>query len=163
MSLSDSDCGQKEFLQISYDYEIKQHRPLRLKKKVYEFYTAPITKFWADSVSIYNRIVSIHFDVMKKIITFQMAYMIFLVLFTYTVLVKMEPTPTWQGRVWRKHKISEKFFNFHVFPFLSFPILEVYSIAYITTLGCEKIREIISSEPVAISYVEMKICVCSQN
>ncbi|XP_037034801.1 transient receptor potential cation channel trpm isoform X3 [Bradysia coprophila] len=103
VSLSDSDCGQKEFLQISYDYEIKQHRPLRLKKKIYEFYTAPITKFWADS----------------------MAYMIFLVLFTYTVLVKMAPSPTWQ---------------------------EVYSIAYITTMGCEKIREIISSEPVAISH-----------
>ncbi|KAJ6640898.1 Transient receptor potential cation channel trpm [Pseudolycoriella hygida] len=106
VSLSDSDCGPKEFLQISYDYEIKQHRPLRLKKKIYEFYTAPITKFWADS----------------------MAYMIFLVLFTYTVLVKMAPTPTWQ---------------------------EVYSIAYITTLGCEKIREIISSEPVAISYIKI--------
>lgn len=103
VSLSDID-GQKDFLQISYDYDVKQHRPLRLKKKVYEFYTAPITKFWADSVG----------------------YMFFLFLFTYTVLVKMSPYPTWQ---------------------------EVYSILYITTLGCEKIREIISSEPVAISYV----------
>lgn len=54
----------------------------------------------------------------------QVAYVFFLVLFTYTVLVKMEMTPNWQ---------------------------EVYSIAYITTLGCEKIREIISSEPVAIT------------
>lgn len=54
----------------------------------------------------------------------QMAYMFFLVMFTYTVLVKMEPTPCWQ---------------------------EIYSIAYIATLGCEKIREIISSEPVAIT------------
>lgn len=34
-----------------YDYDdLKLHRPLRRKKKIYEFYTAPITKFWADSV-----------------------------------------------------------------------------------------------------------------
>lgn len=52
-----------------------------------------------------------------------MAYMFFLVMFTYTVLVRMKPTPRWQ---------------------------EVYSIAYIMALGCEKIREIVSSEPVAI-------------
>lgn len=52
VSLTESEIGQKEFLPISFDYEIKQHRPLRLKKKIYEFYTAPITKFWADSVSI---------------------------------------------------------------------------------------------------------------
>ncbi|XP_059613216.1 transient receptor potential cation channel trpm isoform X3 [Phlebotomus argentipes] len=105
VSLTDSDAGmhQKDYMQLSYDYEIKQHRPLKWKKKIYEFYTAPITKFWADSL----------------------AYVFFLVLFTYTVLVKMERTPNWQ---------------------------EVYSIAYITTLGCEKIREIISSEPVAITH-----------
>lgn len=54
----------------------------------------------------------------------QIAYMVFLMLFSYTVLVKMGPSPTWQ---------------------------EVYSIAYITTLGCEKIREVISSEPVAVA------------
>jgi transient receptor potential cation channel subfamily M member 3 len=52
-----------------------------------------------------------------------LAYIIFLVFFTYTVLVKMEATPCWQ---------------------------EVYSIAYITALGFEKVREILSSEPVAI-------------
>ncbi|XP_055688814.1 transient receptor potential cation channel trpm isoform X3 [Lutzomyia longipalpis] len=105
VSLTDSDAGmhQKDYMQLSYDYDIKQHRPLKLKKKIYEFYTAPITKFWADSL----------------------AYVFFLVLFTYTVLVKMEKQPNWQ---------------------------EVYSIAYITTLGCEKIREIISSEPVAITH-----------
>lgn len=33
-------------------YELKHSRPLRLKKKLYEFYFAPITKFWANSVSI---------------------------------------------------------------------------------------------------------------
>jgi transient receptor potential cation channel subfamily M member 3 len=31
--------------------DIKTHRPLRLSKKLEEFYTAPITKFWAHSVS----------------------------------------------------------------------------------------------------------------
>lgn len=50
--------------------------------------------------------------------------MLFLVIYTYTVLVS--PTPSWH---------------------------EMYCIAYITTLGCEKVREIISSEPVAITYV----------
>lgn len=48
------DCDEyKEYLHIPLDYyEIKQNRPLRLKKKLYEFYTAPITKFWANAVSI---------------------------------------------------------------------------------------------------------------
>lgn len=50
VSLTDPDSCQKDFTQLSYDYEIRHHRPLRLKKKIYEFYTAPITKFWADSV-----------------------------------------------------------------------------------------------------------------
>ncbi|XP_053688721.1 transient receptor potential cation channel trpm isoform X2 [Sabethes cyaneus] len=101
VSLTDSENTQyKDYM---YDHDIRHQRPLKLKKKFYEFYTAPITKFWADS----------------------MAYVLFLVLFTYTVLVRMEPYPSWQ---------------------------EAYSIAYITTLGCEKIREIVSSEPVAISH-----------
>ncbi|XP_050323310.1 transient receptor potential cation channel trpm isoform X5 [Bactrocera neohumeralis] len=103
VSLTDSDPSQFRDIFNLGDYELKQHQPLRLKKKFYEFYTAPITKFWADSI----------------------AYMFFLFMFTYTVLVKMGPTPRWQ---------------------------EVYSIAYIATLGFEKIREIISSEPVAITH-----------
>lgn len=32
--------------------EKTRSRPLKVKKKLYEFYTAPITKFWANSVSI---------------------------------------------------------------------------------------------------------------
>lgn len=52
VSLTDPDTCQKDFAQLSHDFEIRHlHRPLRLKKKIYEFYTAPITKFWADSVS----------------------------------------------------------------------------------------------------------------
>uniref|UniRef100_A0A182QBJ9 Transient receptor potential cation channel trpm n=1 Tax=Anopheles farauti TaxID=69004 RepID=A0A182QBJ9_9DIPT len=101
VSLTDSENTQyKDYL---FDSDGRHQRPLKLKKKFYEFYTAPITKFWADS----------------------MAYVFFLVLFTYTVLVRMEETPSWQ---------------------------ECYAISYITTLGCEKIREIVSSEPVAISH-----------
>ncbi|KAK9497367.1 hypothetical protein O3M35_004699 [Rhynocoris fuscipes] len=84
-------------------YDLKPTRPLRLRRKLYEFYTAPITKFWAHSV----------------------AYIAFLLIFSYVVLVKMDPDPSWQ---------------------------EIYCIAYICTLGCEKIREIASSEPVAISH-----------
>ncbi|XP_022218415.2 transient receptor potential cation channel trpm isoform X12 [Drosophila obscura] len=104
VSLTDSDPAQfREFFNMSEYNEIKQHQPLRLKKKFHEFYTAPITKFWADSI----------------------AYMFFLIMFSFTVLVKMGPVPRWQ---------------------------EWYSIAYITTLGFEKVREIISSEPVAITH-----------
>ncbi|XP_033235013.1 transient receptor potential cation channel trpm isoform X8 [Drosophila pseudoobscura] len=104
VSLTDSDPAQfREFFNLSEYNEIKQHQPLRLKKKFHEFYTAPITKFWADSI----------------------AYMFFLIMFSFTVLVKMGPVPRWQ---------------------------EWYSIAYITTLGFEKVREIISSEPVAITH-----------
>ncbi|EDW08386.2 uncharacterized protein Dmoj_GI19939, isoform D [Drosophila mojavensis] len=105
VSLTDSDPSQfREFFHLSeFTNEIKQHQPLRLKKKFYEFYTAPITKFWADSI----------------------AYMFFLIMFSFTVLVKMGPIPRWQ---------------------------EWYSIAYITTLGFEKVREIVSSEPVAITH-----------
>ncbi|XP_041563435.1 transient receptor potential cation channel trpm isoform X7 [Drosophila elegans] len=104
VSLTDSDPAQfREFFNLSEYNEVKQHQPLRLKKKFYEFYTAPITKFWADSI----------------------AYMFFLIMFSFTVLVKMDKMPRWQ---------------------------EWYSIAYITTLGFEKVREIISSEPVAITH-----------
>ncbi|KAL7736189.1 hypothetical protein ACLKA6_003733 [Drosophila palustris] len=105
VSLTDSDPSQfREFFHLSeFTNDIKQHQPLRLKKKFYEFYTAPITKFWADSI----------------------AYMFFLIMFSFTVLVKMGPMPRWQ---------------------------EWYSIAYITTLGFEKVREIVSSEPVAITH-----------
>lgn len=102
---------------------MKQHRPLKLKKKLSEFYTAPITKFWADSVS-FRDFTDKTFLNRFLLFSYQMAYVFFLVLFTYTVLVRMGPTPSWQ---------------------------ELYAISYITTLGCEKIREIASTEPVSLS------------
>ncbi|XP_014228067.1 transient receptor potential cation channel trpm isoform X2 [Trichogramma pretiosum] len=86
-----------------YLYDNKSSRPLKNKKKLYEFYTAPITKFWANAT----------------------AYVIFLVLFSYTILVRMPDTPSWP---------------------------ECFAIAYILTMGCEKMREIATSEPVTLSH-----------
>ncbi|CAH1966853.1 unnamed protein product [Acanthoscelides obtectus] len=85
-----------------YSEKIQKNRELRIKKKLYEFYTAPITKFWANSI----------------------AYIIFLVLFSYIVLVKMYSLPTWQ---------------------------EWLCIAFVVSLGCEKMREMFSSEPVGLT------------
>lgn len=51
LSASSSEYG-SQFYALPLDYfEIKNNRPLRLKRKLYEFYSAPITKFWANSVS----------------------------------------------------------------------------------------------------------------
>ncbi|XP_029159547.1 transient receptor potential cation channel trpm isoform X2 [Nylanderia fulva] len=89
-------------LQSEY-YDNKTTRPLRLRKKLYEFYTAPITKFWANAI----------------------AYIIFLLFFSYCILIKMEAHPS---------------------------LAEIYAIAYICTLGCEKVREIVISEPAKLSH-----------
>ncbi|NXP70470.1 TRPM6 protein, partial [Ramphastos sulfuratus] len=67
-------------------------------RKIYEFYNAPIVKFWFHT----------------------MAYMAFLMLFTYVVLVKMEPRPSVQ---------------------------EWLVIIYIFSTAIEKIREVFISEP----------------
>ncbi|XP_057664750.1 transient receptor potential cation channel trpm isoform X27 [Diorhabda carinulata] len=82
--------------------QFNKGRELKMKKKLYEFYTAPITKFWSNSI----------------------AYLAFLVLFSFTILVKMEHVPNWQ---------------------------EIFATAFILSLGCEKLRELFSSEPVGIS------------
>ncbi|KAM8983338.1 transient receptor potential cation channel subfamily M member 6 isoform 1-T1 [Ara ararauna] len=67
-------------------------------RKIYEFYNAPIVKFWFHT----------------------MAYMVFLMLFTYTVLVKMEPRPSVQ---------------------------EWLVIIYVFSTAIEKVREVFISEP----------------
>ncbi|NXJ97359.1 TRPM6 protein, partial [Corythaixoides concolor] len=67
-------------------------------RKIYEFYNAPIVKFWFHT----------------------MAYMAFLMLFTYTVLVKMESRPSVQ---------------------------EWLVIIYIFSTAIEKVREVFISEP----------------
>lgn len=51
--LTDNDDSNHRAYGILSDYyDNKNTRPLRLKKKLYEFYTAPITKFWANAVSL---------------------------------------------------------------------------------------------------------------
>ncbi|XP_066138176.1 transient receptor potential cation channel trpm isoform X6 [Euwallacea fornicatus] len=94
-----------------YSDKAPKQRELRIKKKLYEFFTAPITKFWSNSI----------------------AYLAFLFLFSYTILVKMHEMPSWQ---------------------------EWMSIAFICSLGCEKIRELFSSEPVGVTQ---KLAVWSWN
>ncbi|KAJ8678740.1 hypothetical protein QAD02_014527, partial [Eretmocerus hayati] len=97
------DVNHRAYGLLSDYYDNKNSRPLKLKKKLYEFYTAPITKFWANAI----------------------AYVIFLLLFSYSILVRMGDVPSWA---------------------------EIYAIAYICTMGCEKVREIATSEPVALSH-----------
>lgn len=102
--LTDTDDGNhRSYGILSEYYDNKSSRPLRLKKKLYEFYTAPITKFWGNAI----------------------AYVTFLVLFSYTILVRMSDQPS---------------------------LPEYFSIFYVITMGCEKIREIVTSEPVALSH-----------
>ncbi|XP_031705027.1 transient receptor potential cation channel subfamily M member 3 isoform X2 [Anarrhichthys ocellatus] len=76
----------------------KRHRLIPLGRKIYEFYNAPIVKFWFHTL----------------------AYVGYLMLFNYIVLVKMDLWPCPQ---------------------------EWIVIAYIFTNGIEKMREILMSEP----------------
>ncbi|XP_043920309.1 transient receptor potential cation channel subfamily M member 3 isoform X3 [Protopterus annectens] len=75
-----------------------RHRLIPVVRKIYEFYNAPIVKFWF----------------------YTMAYMGYLMLFNYMVLVKMERWPSVQ---------------------------EWFVISYIFTQGIETMREILMSEP----------------
>ncbi|XP_067127753.1 transient receptor potential cation channel trpm isoform X2 [Centruroides vittatus] len=88
-------------LELSMEEKQKKGSP-RIGKKVYEFYAAPITKFWGHTL----------------------AYTIFLLLYTYVVLVRLESEPSWQ---------------------------EYFVISYLSTLLLEKFREILCSEPVKFS------------
>ncbi|XP_034018663.1 transient receptor potential cation channel subfamily M member 1-like [Thalassophryne amazonica] len=76
----------------------KPKRRIPIGKKVYEFYTAPFTKFWFTTIS----------------------YLVYLMLYNYIILVKMERWPSLQ---------------------------EWIVVAYIITLGLEKVRQILMSEP----------------
>ncbi|KAM6302891.1 transient receptor potential cation channel subfamily M member 3 isoform 1-T1 [Podargus strigoides] len=75
-----------------------RHRLIPFGRKIYEFYNAPIVKFWF----------------------YTLAYIGYLMLFNYIVLVKMDRWPSTQ---------------------------EWIVISYIFTLGIEKMREILMSEP----------------
>ena len=75
---------------------------LRFTRKLYRFYTAPITKFWFWTI----------------------AYFFFLLVFTYTMLIRTPERLEWN---------------------------ELYVVAHMASFGCEKFREIIASEPVKLS------------
>uniref|UniRef100_UPI003AAB0598 transient receptor potential cation channel subfamily M member 1-like n=1 Tax=Centroberyx gerrardi TaxID=166262 RepID=UPI003AAB0598 len=76
----------------------KQRRRIPIGKKIYEFYNTPFTKFWFNTIS----------------------YLVYLMLYNYIILVKMERWPSLQ---------------------------EWIVISYIITLGLEKVRQILMSEP----------------
>uniref|UniRef100_A0A8C1THK5 Transient receptor potential cation channel subfamily M member 1-like n=1 Tax=Cyprinus carpio TaxID=7962 RepID=A0A8C1THK5_CYPCA len=76
----------------------KKMRRIPIGTKIYEFYNAPFTKFWFNTIS----------------------YLGYLMLYNYVVLVKMERWPSLQ---------------------------EWIVISYIITLGLEKVRQILMSEP----------------
>jgi transient receptor potential cation channel subfamily M protein 3 len=93
------------------DTEVKSEQPLNLREKLREFFTAPITKFWEHSI----------------------AYIVFLLTFTYTVLVQMEDQHSWQ---------------------------ELYATIYICAFACEAIQEFITLEAVSLRN---KLSVWAQN
>ncbi|XP_051800564.1 transient receptor potential cation channel subfamily M member 1-like [Acanthochromis polyacanthus] len=74
------------------------HKRIPIGRKIYEFYNAPFTKFWFNTIS----------------------YLVYLMLYNYIILVKMERWPSLQ---------------------------EWIVISYIITLGLEKVRQILMSEP----------------
>ncbi|XP_036094313.1 transient receptor potential cation channel subfamily M member 6 isoform X3 [Rousettus aegyptiacus] len=95
----DMERGPDEKLDENQHFVLKSGpQSLPLTRKVYEFYSAPIVKFWF----------------------YTMAYLAFLMLFTYTVLVEMQPQPSVQ---------------------------EWLVIIYIFTNTIEKVREVCVSEP----------------
>ncbi|KAM8802610.1 transient receptor potential cation channel subfamily M member 6 [Rhynchonycteris naso] len=95
----DVERGPEEKLDENQHFVLKNgSQILPLTRKVYEFYSAPIVKFWF----------------------YTMVYLAFLMLFTYTVLVEMQPQPSVQ---------------------------EWLVIMYIFTNAIEKVREVCSSEP----------------
>ncbi|XP_044143751.1 transient receptor potential cation channel subfamily M member 6 isoform X3 [Bufo gargarizans] len=83
---------------LAEEKNLNVHGNLPITRKICEFYGAPIVKFWFHT----------------------MAYLLFLMLFTYVVLVKMEPVPSVQ---------------------------EWLVITYMFTNAIEKVREVFMSEP----------------
>ncbi|XP_061115892.1 transient receptor potential cation channel subfamily M member 6 isoform X3 [Conger conger] len=94
---SDAEKGQED----SGNLDARPHGIL-WTRKVYEFYSAPVVKFWFHS----------------------MAYLAFLMLYSYTVLVKMRASPSAQ---------------------------EWLVIVYILSTTVEKVREVLTSEPRKLS------------
>uniref|UniRef100_A0A8L8KAX7 LSDAT_euk domain-containing protein n=1 Tax=Heligmosomoides polygyrus TaxID=6339 RepID=A0A8L8KAX7_HELPZ len=58
---------------VSLAAALRIQRPLKIRRRLYEFYTAPITTFWAWTLS----------------------FCLFLAAFTYVLLIRTPPKPTW--------------------------------------------------------------------
>ncbi|XP_061561791.1 transient receptor potential cation channel subfamily M member 1-like isoform X2 [Phycodurus eques] len=99
-SKDDDDKSSKDADGVSKkgDEEDHQKKRIPIGRKIYEFYSAPFTKFWFNTIS----------------------YLVYLMLYNYIILVKMERWPSLQ---------------------------EWIVISYILTLGLEKVRQILMSEP----------------
>ncbi|CAB1449125.1 unnamed protein product [Pleuronectes platessa] len=102
-----------------------RHRLIPLGRKIYEFYNAPIVKFWFHTLhhiigQLYSGGRVLWGKHGKSDGSSVMAYVGYLMLFNYIVLVKMDLWPSTQ---------------------------EWIVIAYIFTNGIEKMREILMSEP----------------
>lgn len=54
-------------LDYSHMQNKKKKSPLRLGKKIYEFYNAPITKFWFYTVSVQNPVLLVN-DFVKQLL-----------------------------------------------------------------------------------------------
>ena len=100
----------------------KKTRPLKLKKKMYEFYAAPITKYYCHSVSPEIFFFCMEGFLLALISCFpQIAYAVFLAAYTFISLVKTPKNPSWP---------------------------ELYVVACMFTFGCERLRTFLTTEPV---------------
>ncbi|XP_030613808.1 transient receptor potential cation channel subfamily M member 1-like [Archocentrus centrarchus] len=95
---SNADAAAKKGDEEENESDKKQGRRVPIGRKIYEFYNAPFTKFWFNTIS----------------------YLVYLMLYNYIILVKMERWPSLQ---------------------------EWIVVSYIVTLGLEKFRQILMSEP----------------
>ncbi|KAB1280528.1 Transient receptor potential cation channel subfamily M member 6 [Camelus dromedarius] len=120
---AENDCD----LERGPDEKPDEHQQFSLKsepqslpwsRKVYEFYNTPIVKFWFYTLA--QLVLRICGTIKLTIVVVEMVYLAFLMLFTYTVLVEMQPQPSVQ---------------------------EWLVIIYIFTNAIEKVREVLISEP----------------
>uniref|UniRef100_A0A3P8R1J1 Transient receptor potential cation channel, subfamily M, member 1a n=1 Tax=Astatotilapia calliptera TaxID=8154 RepID=A0A3P8R1J1_ASTCA len=95
---SNVDATSKKGDEEENESDKKHGKRVPIGRKIYEFYNAPFTKFWFNTIS----------------------YLVYLMLYNYIILVKMERWPSLQ---------------------------EWIVVSYIVTLGLEKFRQILMSEP----------------
>lgn len=109
--------------------EQKKHkRRTPVGRKIYEFYNAPFTKFWFNTASLNLMQTTWQFQILSWLfilvytvyvcVLCQISYLVYLMLYNYIILVKMERWPSLQ---------------------------EWIVISYIITLGLEKVRQVSST------------------